>query len=150
MNHAAWRARIVEARAGFVNVAAATETLIKRDEVLVLDTHADEVHDKARRWVDSREDSAAPGVTRLRLVAGTDAADLTHTLRGGAKAHRRWSVTPNHVLSGAPNWGGGPWDRPAPIPGVTAPHHPSDNGGRRVTVGILDTGVDPHPWFEKE
>jgi subtilisin family serine protease len=146
-DHAAWLARILETHPDVVHVDGATETLIKRDELLVLDTHADEVHDKARRWVDSREDSAAPGVTRLRLVAGTDAADLTHTLRGGAKAHRRWSVTPNHVLSGAPGYIGGPKGRPAPIPPLTAPHADVD-GSRPVTVGILDTGVDPHPWFE--
>lgn len=146
-DHAAWLARILETHPDVVHVEGATETLIKRDELLVLDTHADEVHDKARRWVDSREDSAAPGVTRLRLVAGTDAADLTHTLRGGAKAHRRWSVTPNHVLSGAPGYQGGPKGRPAPIPEMRPPRV-EDNGARPVTVGILDTGIDPHPWFE--
>ena len=60
-DHAAWLARILETHPDVVHVDGATETLIKRDELLVLDTHADEVHDKARRWVDSREDSAAPG-----------------------------------------------------------------------------------------
>lgn len=148
-DHAAWLARILETHPDVVHVDGATETLIKRDELLVLDAHADEVHDKARRWVDSREDSAAPGVTRLRLVAGTDAADLTHTLRGGAKAHRRWSVTPNHVLSGAPNWGGGPHGRPAPAGDMPVPTVGGD-GARPVTVGILDTGVDPHPWFQSQ
>jgi len=147
-DHAAWLARILETHPDVVHVDGATETLIKRDELLVLDTHADEVHDKARRWIDSREDSAAPGVTRLRLVTGTDAADLTHTLRGGAKAHRRWSVTPNHVLSGAPSWGGGPKGRPTPVGDIPAP---IDHGGARpVTVGILDTGIDEHPWFADE
>jgi subtilisin family serine protease len=145
--HAAWLARILETHPDVVHVEGATETLIKRNELLVLDTHADAVHDKARRWVDSREDSAAPGVTRLRLVAGTDAADLTHTLRGGAKAHRRWSVTPNHVLSGAPAWGGGPYDRPIPDDEMPPPVD-NDGGAQQVTIGILDTGVDPHPWFQ--
>lgn len=147
-DHAAWLARILETHPDVVHVDGATETLIKRDELLVLDTHADEVHDRARRWVDSREDSAAPGVTRLRLVAGTDAADLTHTLRGGAKAHRRWSVTPNHVLSGAPSWGGGPKGRPTPVGNIPAPI--GGRGARPVTIGILDTGVDEHPWFDNE
>jgi len=146
-DHAAWLDRILETHPDVVQVNGATETLIKRDELLVLDTHADEVHDKARRWVDSREESAAPGVTRLRLVSGTDAADLTHTLRGGAKAHRRWSVTPNHVLSGAPSWTGGPKGRPTPTGDMTAPR---PGGGRPVTVGILDTGIDQHPWFDNE
>lgn len=148
-DHAAWLARILETHPDVVHVGGATETLIKRDELLVLDTHADEVHDKARRWVDSREDSAAPGVTRLRLVAGTDAADLTHNLRGGAKAHRRWSVTPNHVLSGAPSWGGGPKGRPTPVGDIPAPIG-TEGGARPVTIGILDTGVDEHPWFANE
>lgn len=148
-DHAAWLARILETHPDVVHVEGATETLIKREELLVLDAHADAVHDQARRWVDSREDSAAPGVTRLRLRAGTDAADLTHTLRGGAKAHRRWSVTPNHVLSGAPAWGGGPHGRPTPVKDMTAPVGTA-GGTQPVTVGILDTGVDPHPWFEKQ
>ncbi|MEY9933054.1 subtilisin family serine protease [Catenulispora sp. GP43] len=146
-DHAAWLARILETHPDVVHVDGATETLIKRDELLVLDTHADAVHDKARRWVDSREDSAAPGVTRLRLVAGTDAADLTHTLRGGAKAHRRWSVTPNHVLSGAPTWTGGPYGHPTPQAEMTQPVA-GDGGAQQVTIGILDTGIDQHPWFE--
>src|SRR2546423_12401149 len=146
-DHAAWLARILETHPDVVHVGGDTETLIKRDELLVLDTHADDVHDKARRWVDSREDSAAPGVTRLRLLAGTDAADLTHSLRGGPKAHRRWSVTPNHVLSGAPQWGGGPFGRPSPVGDLPTPPGRED-GPQPVTVGILDTGVDQHPWVE--
>jgi subtilisin family serine protease len=148
-DHAAWLAGILETHPDVVHVDGATETLIKRDELLVLDVHADAVHDEARRWVDSREESAAPGVTRFRLVSGTDAADLTHRLRGGAKAHRRWSVTPNHVLSGAPSYQGGPKGRPVPASAMAAPQHSAD-GGQPVTVGILDTGVDQHPWFENE
>ena len=147
-DHAAWLARILETHPDVVHVDGATETLIKRDELLVLGTHAEAVHDQARQWVDSREDFAELGVTRLRLRAnaGVDAADLTHTLRGGAGAHRRTSVTPNHVMRAAPEFGGGPFGLPEPAD-VLAPPANGDVGTRRVTVGILDTGIDPHPWF---
>ena len=148
-DQAARLARILETHPDVVHVGGATEALIKRDELLVLDTHANEVHEQARRWVDSREDSAAPGVTRLRLRAdaGVDAAELTHQLRGGAGAHRRTSVTPNHVMHGAPgDFTGGPFDDPTPTPTMDAPV--GDAGQtKRVTIGILDTGIDPHPWF---
>lgn len=145
-DHAARTARILETHPDVVHVGGSNEALIKRDELLVLDTHADAVHEQARRWVDSREDFGELGITRLRLLAGTDAADLTHSLRGGAGAHRRTSVTPNHVLSGAPNYTGGPFDAPTPTNDLPTPVDDA-TGARRVTVGILDTGIDPHPWF---
>ena len=55
-DHAARLARILETHPDVVHVDGATEALIKRDELLVLDTHADERARQARRWVDSRED----------------------------------------------------------------------------------------------
>ncbi|ACU74157.1 peptidase S8 and S53 subtilisin kexin sedolisin [Catenulispora acidiphila DSM 44928] len=147
-DHAARMARILETHQDVVHVGGSTEALIKRDELLVLGAHADAVHEQARQWVDSREDFAELGVSRLRLRAGAgvDAADLTHSLRGGAGAHRRTSVTPNHVMSGAPNWTGGPFGAPTPAADLPAPVD-AEGGGRRATIGILDTGIDPHPWF---
>ena len=147
-DHAARMARILETHPDVVHVGGSTEALIKRDELLMLGTHADAVHEQARQWVDSREDLTELGVTRLRLRpgAGVDPADLTHTLRGGAGAHRRTSVTPNHVMQGSPDWTGGPFDDPTPTGDLAAPIRTED-GSRRVTVGILDTGIDPHPWF---
>lgn len=146
-DHAARMARILETHPDVVHVGGSTEAFIKRDELLMLGTHADAVHQQARQWVDSREDFSELGVTRLRLRpnAGVDAADLTHTLRGGAGAHRRTSVTPNHVLRATPEFGGGPFGAPEPSEVIIAPV--VEVGGRRVTIGILDTGIDPHPWF---
>ncbi|GAA2003338.1 S8/S53 family peptidase [Catenulispora subtropica] len=147
-DHAARLARLLETHPDVVHVEGATEALIKKDELLVLGAHADAVHESARRWVDSREDFADLGVARLRLRAdaGVDAAGLVHDLRGGAGAHRRVSVTPNHVLRGAPDMTGGPFGPPAPAAQLAAPAAGPETG-RRAVVGILDTGIDPHPWF---
>ncbi|GAA2044423.1 hypothetical protein GCM10009839_55030 [Catenulispora yoronensis] len=141
-------ARLLETHPDVVHIDGATEALIKKDELLVLGTHADAVHESARRWIDTREDFAELGVARLRLRpgAGVDTAGLVHDLRGGAGAHRRTSVTPNHVLRGAPDMTGGPFGPPAPAAELAAPAAGPDTG-RRAVVGILDTGIDPHPWF---
>lgn len=155
-DHAARMARLLERHPDVTTVAGDAEILVKRDELLVLGRHADAVHEAARRWVDSREDIAEIGVARLRLRAGAgvDAADLTHQLRGGASAHRTSSVTPNHVLRGEPGYTGGPFGAPTPVAALPAPergpgHHGHEHGhGRRVTVAVLDTGIDPHPWFD--
>jgi subtilisin family serine protease len=96
--------------------------------------------------VDRREDIAELGVVRLHLNPDADAAELAHDLRGGRDGHRRTSVTPNHVLRGAPEWTGGPHGAPAPAAALPAPHE-GHAGARRVVVGVLDTGIDPHPWF---
>ena len=147
-DHAVRLARLLETHPDVVHIQGATEALIKKDELLVLGAHADAVHESARRWVDSREDFAELGVTRLRLRAGAgvDATSLVHDLRGGAGAHRRTSVTPNHVLRGAPDMTGGPFGPPAPAAQLPAPVAAAETG-RRAVVGILDTGIDPHPWF---
>lgn len=146
-NHADRLARLLETHPDVVRVEGA-EALIKKDELLVLGAHADAVHESARQWVDSREDFAELGVARLRLRsgAGVDAAGLVHDLRGGAGAHRRMSVTPNHVLRGAPDMTGGPFGPPSPTAPLAAPAAGPETG-RRAVVGILDTGIDPHPWF---
>ena len=89
-DHAARLARILETHPDVVHVDGATEALIKRDELLVLGAHADEVHDKARRWVDSREDFGR---------AGRDAA-------AAAGRHRRRRPDP-HACAAAPRPTGG-------------------------------------------
>ncbi|MBW8804432.1 MAG: S8/S53 family peptidase [Catenulisporales bacterium] len=148
-DHAARLNRLLENHPDIVHVEGATEALIKKDELLVLGAHADAVHEQARRWVDSREDFSELGVARLRLRpdAGVDAPGLVHDLRGGAGAHRRMSVTPNHVMRGAPDMTGGPFGAPWPTDTLPAP---TANGtdSRRVTVAVLDTGIAAHPWFD--
>lgn len=129
--------------------AGGNGALIKRGELLVLGRHAEAVHDKARRWVTTREDIAELGVARLTLHHDVDAAMLADELRGGRASHRRSSVTPNHVLRGTPEWVGGPHGAPAPAAALAAPAD-GPAGSRRVVVGVLDTGIDRHPWFHKK
>jgi len=147
-DYAARIARLLGRRPDVAHLEQA-DALIKRDELLVLDRHVAAVHDAARRWVDSREDFSEIGVARLRLREGArvDAGELVHELRGGAQAHRRTSVTPNHVMHGQPGYIGGPFGVPTFATALAAP---VSNGGhaRRAIVGVLDTGIDAHPWFE--
>ncbi|MBS2532956.1 S8 family serine peptidase [Catenulispora sp. NF23] len=147
-DHAARMDRILQTHQDVVHVGGSTGALIKKDQLLVLDEHAEAVHDSARQWVDRREESGVPGVTMLRLRsdAGVDAAELTHQLRGGAGAHRRTSVTPNHVVHATPDVTGGPFGTPVVNAEIAEPVA-GQVGARRVTVGIVDTGIDPHPWF---
>ncbi|CAM4298743.1 S8/S53 family peptidase [Kibdelosporangium persicum] len=60
----------------------------------------------------------------------------------------KWRAAPNHVhiggpiMLGTPTWIGGPEiDVPAPRPPAPETWDPP------VTVAVLDTGLDPHPWF---
>lgn len=118
-----------------------------RDQLLVTARHADAVHEAAARWVDRREDHDALGVARLHLRPGAkvDLADLATELRGDDDGYRRYGVTPNHLYAGEPDWEGDPDDRPMPADAVAAPTETL--GSRRVVVGVLDTGIDRHPWF---
>jgi hypothetical protein len=147
-DHTARLARLLDKRSDVVRVEQPAEALIKRNELLVLDRHADAVHEAARHWVDSRENFPELGVARLRLRsnARVDAAELAHQLRGGADSHRRTSVTPNHVLHGEPSYTGGPFGAPTAAEAMAAPSN-GHSPARRVVVGILDTGIHAHPWF---
>lgn len=121
--------------------------MVRRNQLLVSARHADQVHDRARRFVERRQDHAELGVTQLHLRenAGVDLAALVTELRGEPGSHRHFSVTLNHMMRGAPNWNGGPYGPPSvcePLPPPTVV--PVQ---REVTVGIVDTGIDPHPWF---
>ncbi|NUP52944.1 MAG: S8/S53 family peptidase [Catenulispora sp.] len=147
-NHATRLARLLETHPDVVHVEGATETLIKKDELLVLGAHADAVHESARRWVEVREDFAELGVTRLRLRsgAGVAATELVHDLRSGAGAHRRASVTPNHVLCAGADLLAKTHGTPVPLAQMPTPSA-GFGAGLRIVVGILDTGILPHPWF---
>lgn len=149
--HAARLERLLHTHQDVACVQGTAEALVKKDELLVLNQHADAVHGAARRWVDRREDFAEIGVARLRLRAGAriDVPALVDELRGGASGQRRTSVTPNHVLRGEPGMTGGPFGGPSPTAALPAPSPAAaaDGTGRRVVVGVLDTGIDAHPWF---
>lgn len=95
------------------------------------------------RWVDRVELAAEAKLATLLLRR--DLADRCVEL--AAEAGRRLPVAPNHVHSimlGSPILHGtGAAPRPAAIP----PAPPFEHWDPAVTVAILDTGLDPHPWF---
>ena len=121
--------------------------LYRRDEVLVSRQDADRVGERARRWVDEREDFDELAVARLRLRsnARVNLGELVTSL-GDAGRHRQLEVTPNYLLRGEPHYGGGPFDTPVPVSAVRLPSR-SMPTAREITVGVLDTGINPHPWF---
>ncbi|MGH8889355.1 MAG: S8 family peptidase [Acidothermaceae bacterium] len=130
-----------------VDGASGNGTLIRKDQLLVVGRDADEVHSRASRWVESREDDAAGfAVLHLRPSAKVDVCELTTTLSGDSR-HKRVNAGPNHILMAAPHWGPGPFDDPAPVsipPADPATGLPSK---RDVVVAVLDTGIAAHPWF---
>lgn len=124
--------------------------LVRRDTLLVSGRDTPHVEDAARRWIDHCDNDTECGLTRisLRPDRGVDVAHLARELAGDT--YRRRSVTPNHLLRGAPTWWGGPADQAqVPVEVPSAPAHGTPSS-REVNVAILDTGIAAHPWFESE
>ncbi|MEV4252643.1 S8/S53 family peptidase [Spirillospora sp. NPDC049652] len=130
-----------------VEPLAGRPALVRRDQVLVSRDDAAAAEDLVRRWYDSRQDEH--GVTRLRLraPAKVDVCELAAQLAGDGR-HRRLSVSPNHLVHGQPLWWSGPADLPRAAAAVPVPARGASEARREVTVAVLDTGLDPHPWYE--
>jgi thermitase len=95
------------------------------------------------RWVDHVELAAEAKLATLLLRP--ELADRCVEL--AAEAGRRLPVAPNHVhsvLLGTPILHG-TGAEPRPVPSPPAP--PDERWHPPVTVAVLDTGLDPHPWF---
>jgi len=122
-------------------VFVAPGTLLRRDQLLVADGDLPRVEELLRRWWDSREEGR--GVTRLRLApsAGVDVCEVSLLARD-----RGLDVGPNHLVYAQPMWWAGPADRPRPARAVPLPERGPVR--RDVTVAVLDTGLDPHPWYD--
>jgi hypothetical protein len=90
----------------------------------------------AGRWTQTVE--SLDGLYVVRLSPGADPCEIAATL--SAAGHE---VSPNHVVIGQPLFFGGPTG--APLPAAAPAYDPGEPS--RVTVGLLDTGVAPHPWF---
>src|ERR687895_2195865 len=141
---------------------AGRPTLIRRDQLLVADRDVPAVEDLVRRWYDSRHDEAGLSLVRLRESARVDVCELAAELSGEGR-HRRLMIAPNHLVHGQPMWWSGPADLPRPAPPLPPPRAsvaaPSGAPARvssdalspspPVTVAVLDTGLSPHPWYEK-
>ncbi|TNY34661.1 S8 family peptidase [Thermomonospora catenispora] len=131
--------------AAVVEATAGRPTVIRRDQLLVAAEDAAVVEDRVRRWCDSMRDEGGVCLVRLRPGARVDVCDLASRLGGDG---RRPAVAPNHLVHGQPMWWSGPADRPrpcAPLPAPSAAAPPR----RDVTVAVLDTGLSPHPWYER-
>jgi thermitase len=109
------------------------ECLVRRGELLVDPAVAAATQDR----LGARLDRVLPGdPARFRLRA----ADAGHCVEIAADL----GVHPNHVHLAAPimfGTGGDPEDAPLP------PAPPAELWDPAVTVALLDTGLDPHPWF---
>ncbi|MGQ0839373.1 S8 family peptidase [Actinokineospora sp.] len=116
------------------------ECVVRRGELVVPRDSVDAAVRELDRWVDHVD--RADHVT-LRLRPG--AADAC--VRIAAEVGARLPVSANHVhatLVGTPILHGtGAVPTPAPLP----PEPPREVWDPPVTVLVLDTGVDPHPWF---
>ncbi|WP_433266189.1 S8 family peptidase [Actinosynnema sp. CS-041913] len=111
------------------------ECLVRSGELLVRSDGAPAAVDRLRRWVDRAEETAESKVVRLRLRPGGDPVRIA--------ADSGPAVAPNHVHVGSPIMIGTarPLPRSAPPPPT-----PADETWP-VTAAVLDTGLDPHPWF---
>ncbi|WP_231849872.1 S8 family peptidase [Saccharopolyspora erythraea] len=119
------------------------ECLVRRGELVAPADAAGAVADRLRRWVDEVRHDAALSVAmfRLRPAEQDRCVDIAREHDG---------VAANHVHLGSAQMFGAPviWGTGSEVedaPPVPAP--PDVPWRRRITVGVLDTGLDPHPWF---
>jgi subtilisin family serine protease len=115
------------------------ECLVRAGQLVARPNAVQPVADELRRWVDRVEPT---GRIHLRAEVRDRPVEIA------ADIADRWPVAPNHVhiggpiMLGTPVWIGGPHlDVPAPRPPSPETWDPP------VTVAVLDTGLDPHPWF---
>ena len=115
------------------------ECLVRAGQLVAHPDAVRPVADELRRWVDRVEPSG-------RILLRAELRDRPVEI--AADVADRWSVAPNHVhiggpiMVGTPVWVGGPtFDVPTPRPPA------EENWNPPVTVAVLDTGLDPHPWF---
>jgi subtilisin family serine protease len=119
--------------------------LVRDDQLLVSERDARTAQEKVARWVDAPQPVAA-GVSRLpiRAGAGVNVVELLSDIR---QKYRTLSVSPNHILRGAPSSWGGPAEPPMVLDKTLAAPEPRQQA-REVNVAILDTGIWPyHQWF---
>ncbi|MEV0349202.1 S8/S53 family peptidase [Nonomuraea sp. NPDC050680] len=91
----------------------------------------------AARWTQAVAD--ADGVCVIHLSPGVDPIEITMDLR-----ERGFRASPNHLLTGQPLFWGGPASRPFPTSAVS---YKPGRAHSDVVVGLLDTGIAPHPWW---
>ena len=133
------------------------EFLYRPEEILVVEEDLDaELQAELAEWgtyerdeEDERESSALSeiGVRRLGLPRDVDVGAVVSSVRRRREG-RVPRVGPNHLLIGEPPYHGGPGHNLSPGPSVELVHPTTLRKERRVTVGVLDTGVRTgHQWL---
>ncbi|SDC92750.1 S8 family peptidase [Actinokineospora iranica] len=116
------------------------ECLVRRGQLLVPRAGLDRAVRALDRWIEA-VDPAEHATLRLRPGAAADC------VRIAAEVADLVPVSANHVhtvLVGAPILHG---TGAAPVPAPLPPEPPRVRWDPPVTVLMLDTGIDPHPWF---
>jgi subtilisin family serine protease len=128
------------------------EYLCRPGEILVAQEDLDdELIAGLEEW-GGRPDEESPvlgeiGVLRYRLARDVDVGTVVSSLRN-RRDRRVPRVGPHHILIGEPPYHGGPGQKVSPGEPVEAT--PTTKAERRVTVGILDTGVrTQHAWLNR-
>ncbi|MBM7812509.1 S8 family peptidase [Saccharothrix algeriensis] len=111
------------------------ECLIRSGELLIRSDGVTAAVDRLRRWVDRVEEAPETKFARIHLRPGEQPVRIA--------ADCGLAVAPHHVHVGSPIMIGTarPLPRSAPPPPAPADETWS------VTAAVLDTGLDPHPWF---
>ena len=120
------------------------ECLVRRGELITRAEVLDPVVTSLRRWVDDvrHDDDMLLARLRLRPAEQDRCVDIAQENDG---------VAVNHVHLGSPVMFGTPviWGTGADAQVTRAiPAPPEQQWSQQITVGVLDTGLDPHPWFE--
>jgi hypothetical protein len=116
------------------------ECLVRSGELVAVSNDANTARDKVRRWTDRIDESAEMELIRIRLRP----AEREQCVRIAAECGP-W-LAPHHVHVGSPIMFGTPADvSPEEASAITAP--PAVRWDPPVTAAVLDTGLDPHPWF---
>lgn len=125
--------------------AGPQECLVRSGELLVAADRLDAVLSRLRRWTDSVEEHDDLRLARVRLRRDERARCVEMAWDPGLPG-----VSVNHVHFGAPVMYGTPvmcgtGAEAEAAPPVAEP--PREQWHPPVTIGVLDTGCDPHPWF---
>lgn len=123
------------------------ECMVRRGELVTVGEYAESVVDHLRRWLDDVRHDEQLGISRLRLNKreGDRCVEIARDTTSAVG-----EVAANHVHLGSPVMFGSPilfgtGAQAEAAPPIPFPGEPPWNPP--VTVGILDTGLDPHPWF---
>lgn len=111
------------------------ECLVRSGELLVFPDELPRAVDRLGRWIDRVDEPRDLGVARIRLRP-----DERGQCVRIAQDH---GYAPNNVHVGSPIMIG----TARPVPTGAEPPEPPRRERWDVTAAVLDTGLDPHPWF---